>query len=529
MSSKRSNDMSSLVAASSRPGTKRTLADLNLSANQDPAAFLDEESYASPVSRRQQTLRYSMLPQDETAVFSPSSPSSSSRMQSRSPSQSRSRSPSSSSSRMQSPSKAQSPAQSRSRSSSRSKPDLSKLPEEEPFDESDDEGLQREQYYGAYRAARNRSSSRAASPSYGLEQMYKSPSSPRSASSRSAEQRLSAAQRVPLSVSPRTPSSQPSYGRPSGRISRSPVASMPVSPRTRSSQPSYGRPSGRMSRSGSRSPYQEVSVRSSPSQRVMDPMLDELREFVNWFNDGYDLKLKDVHQLGAEDVVMSLFDPTKTFFDKQVGHITLMTFDHAYTNSAYRDRFMDLAIPESVQNTVTPIELMDLMWVLSWYRSVARSPQENVKMVRKVYNSSSRALKRFFGTDDRVACVVQLITGGRVTAVDYLPFKGRSGTKLNDFLPNGLYMYFKYATTFEGVNQLAENDRGLVIYTAPSLEIKERADENRRAFLDLEDPSSFASFFRKLRLADVQEAVRLANGSLEDKALLLNMILDRSA
>lgn len=516
-----SDDLAAMASAAQRQGSKRTLKDLNLAEDVDPDAFLAENQPSrsrSPPSKARSQASASFK-QSPARVPKRSAPSQLEEYSAMSQEdvipKIRSRSPG-------------------------SQPDRSRLPV--PMEEPEEPEEPRFKSPSNVR--------RSLSPEF--QQASQQASSRSSTSSRSsASQRLSAAQKVSLPPSRSSSASQSQSmqaqaqgqgaylrARAPARQSVSPrysnmgemfeEPSVP-SPRTPSSRPSYSRPSGRLSRS-SRSPYREVSQPSIKDDPVRKEfmVMSNLRNYINSFNDQYSPVIKELFPKQDDpDMVDQLLDPNNAYIADIRGHFIVFPYDAVFNDMDLLQEFSELVFPAGVRQRVTAIELLDLLWVINWFKSKAKSSGENARMIRKVYNSSDRALKRKFGTDDRVACVVEYLTD--VKATEYLQNKGRVGTALNNFMPTGLYLFHKFGQNFE--QKLMVEDSPLILITAPSLDIKERATELRRLFLNA-DPSQMESvdaLLSRFNLRDLRRAREMAAGSIEDKIDLLNALIDTAA
>lgn len=313
-------------------------------------------------------------------------------------------------------------------------------------------------------------------------------------------------------------------------------------------------------RSPVREQYQDLGVLASPvvSRRAASPVAsrgslsrsmnkdgNELLDKIGYINqyvndvvrDGQGPELKTVKMLKNEDidVLHQLFDPYTNYVHGSIGEhqVLIMPYDLIYNDDKHLQHFMDVVIPDQMRNRISAIELLDLLWLINILKHDTKSAQEGIARVRKVYNSSDRALKRKFKSDDRVACVYEYLCGGYAT--DYEKYKGRKNTRLSDFLHDGLYIYFKFIQNFDDLPVMTESDGDFdfgFLVTAPSLVIKEHAQSEkaklrRRAILNfvMNNPDAAVDLAKQFKLKNGKSIEQMAHGDLDNKLRLIDALL----
>lgn len=278
--------------------------------------------------------------------------------------------------------------------------------------------------------------------------------------------------------------------------------------------------------SGYRSPprrdYTSGKTRTKKGEGCIVPRFDSLVRYIDSFNKSKQgvilkepyLSIVNCEEIRPDDIIDYLFDPKTVWcFSTNRQDLDHTTFDHAYVDSNCRTEFLNRCIPEEHHESIDDLELMDLMWVINWFKPQDKNVE---KRVRRVYNSSDKGLKKQFGIDNRVACVVSYLTG--LPATDYLQFMAPKNSNLHDKLHTGLYLTLRYVYPKD-----LEED-GLIL-TAPSFEIRASTKPQRNNLLNVNvDNYGAKQIATKLKLSDPNKAQRLAEGSVHDKLLFIDMI-----
>ena len=139
--------------------------------------------------------------------------------------------------------------------------------------------------------------------------------------------------------------------------------------------------------------------------------------------------------------------------------------------------FTIFGLPKDIPST----ELIDLIWILTWFKPL--KSVDPVRIVKKIYSSSDRGLKKNFGTDHRIACVVQAVFGYEATS--YLKYLAPKESSLRAKKLSNLYLAFKYI--FNKEYQYSEDDLDTMMIISPSKKIRSSEKPYRNLLLNADD------------------------------------------
>ena len=91
-------------------------------------------------------------------------------------------------------------------------------------------------------------------------------------------------------------------------------------------------------------------------------------------------------------------------------------------------------------------QYIDLIWIINVVKPQSDDTDLTFykKAIKKVLNSSNKALMKRFKTDNPVACFYEVISGN--SAVDYLSHMAPKDSKLDRVTPRNIYLAFKFLT-----------------------------------------------------------------------------------